>query len=287
MSIEEMQDLRDRVQRMGEYIEQLEAERQAARQTQQTQQAQQVQQMQQAPQAQAAAGLPTNGAPFQARLERMKPKTDGGGWQPGAVDNFIFDCEQYYAGMEVTDPLKQVFFAVSLLEGVAKAWWRFHKEQVRNRLVADIDTWEEFAGHLRARFGPINAAQNARTKLDHLKQTGSVRSYISSFQNIIMQILRVSVEEGLHRFTQGLQFCIKKEVALREPHDLNEATRLAERYDALLYATQPPSGRSFPRVATNMGPSRPSVWGNPLPPSEGPSPMEVDAIQRKALTLEE
>ena len=239
------------------------------------------------PHTHGAVTLPTNGGPFQARLKLMKPKPYGGSSQPGAVDNFIFDCEQYFEGMEVPDPPKQIFFAVSLLEGVAKAWWRFYKDQVKNRLVANIDTWEGFAGHLRARFGPVNATQSARTKLDSLKQTGSVRSYISVFQNLIMQIPGVSMEEALHRFTQGLQFRIKKEVALREPQTLEEAMRLAERYDALLYATQPFGRKTHSRATTNLGPSRPPIWGNPPLSSEGPSPMEVDAIQRRALTPEE
>ena len=100
-----------------------------------------------------------------------------------------------------------------------------------------------------------------------------------------MQIPNIQEEESLHRFTQGLQFLIKKEVALREPQGLDAAIQLAEKYDALLHVVgnQPnyraPLINDTPRPRLGMMPA--------VVDQQGPVPMEVDAFQRRQLTKED
>jgi hypothetical protein len=43
---------------------------------------------------------------------------------PGAVENFLFDCEQYFKAVPMVDK-KYVLFAATLLEGSGKTWYRY------------------------------------------------------------------------------------------------------------------------------------------------------------------
>ena len=253
---------------------------------QQAQQAQfqQIAQEQQAQRVQALQGAaPRVDGQDHMRIKLLRPKPYAGATHSGAVENFLFDCRQYFDGMEVHGPHKRILFAVSLLEGVAKSWWRFQIDQIEKGHATPIQTWGEFELRLRSRFCLINAVQGARDKLDSLKQVASVRAYISAFQNLIMQIPEVSEGESLHRFKQGLQFRIKKEVALREPQSLEEAMRLAEKYDALLYSVQ--GKKASPRPFLAQDTSR--AWRNPVLPTDMPIPMEIDMVQRQSLIQED
>ena len=230
------------------------------------------------------AEMPTRGNRH-PHLKLMKPNVYTGSTQAGAVKNFLFDCDQNFRGMEIDSHDKRILFAVSLLGGVAKSWWRFHVIQIDKKQVPDIFTWETFKEVLLKRFCVVNATHTARGKLDALKQVGSVRSYISTFQNLLMQIPNIQDEESLHRFTQGLQFRIKKEVALREPQGLDAAIQLAEKYNALLHVVgnQPnyraPLINDTPRPRLGMMPA--------VVDQQGPVPIEVDAFQRRQLTKED
>jgi hypothetical protein len=110
-----------------------------------------------------------------------------------------------------------------------------------------------------------------------------VRSYISAFQNVVMQIPHIQEQETMHRFEEGLHYNIRKEVRMREPESLAAMMRLAEKYDAL--SSNSPGPRSFqrPRPTNDF----PRAGGNIVPVRDGPVPMEVDAIQRHPLTPEE
>lgn len=88
------------------------------------------------------------------RPKMPKPKSYDGSQLPGAVENFVFDCSQYFVGMTYPVSLR-VCFASSLLEGSAKTWWRFVCEQTPDALT--LYTWEMFSAALTARFRAVNA----------------------------------------------------------------------------------------------------------------------------------
>ena len=58
------------------------------------------------------------------KLKLPQPKTFNGSSTVGAVENFLFDCMRYFRGMHISADA-QVDYAVGLLEGGAKTWWRF------------------------------------------------------------------------------------------------------------------------------------------------------------------
>jgi hypothetical protein len=65
--------------------------------------------------ASVAAQIATAGQiTWKLKLPQPKPFRDS--FTPGAVENFLFDNEQYFIGMDVPEDRK-VFFASGLLEG--------------------------------------------------------------------------------------------------------------------------------------------------------------------------
>jgi hypothetical protein len=72
---------------------------------------------------QTARGAEFNGE----RAKFSIPKGYGGSKVPDAVENVLFDCEQYFKAVPMVDK-KAVLFAATLLEGSGKTWYRYRVE---------------------------------------------------------------------------------------------------------------------------------------------------------------
>ncbi|GAQ92802.1 hypothetical protein KFL_011450010, partial [Klebsormidium nitens] len=166
-----------------------------------------------------------------SRLKIPTPKAYDGSQASGAVENFLFGCEQYFVAKQ-TPADKQVFFAAASLEGIAKTWWRFLCQKAGARVDALYD-WNVFHDQLLDRFRVVNAMRHARDQLADLKQEGSVRSYAQKMQDLALQIPSLQDDELLDRFLRGLKTRTRMEVTMREPQTFEEAVKLADRYDSL------------------------------------------------------
>jgi hypothetical protein len=113
------------------------------------------------------------------------------------VENYLFDNEQYFVGMDVPEDRK-VFFASGLLEGATKTWWRhpYHVAQEAGTLDT-LFVWDTFRTMLKGCFRAVNASHHARDKFACLKQDGSVRYYAQKMQELSLQIPGMSDEELL------------------------------------------------------------------------------------------
>ncbi|GAQ89949.1 hypothetical protein KFL_005810010, partial [Klebsormidium nitens] len=206
-----------------------------------------------------------------------------------AVENFIFDCEMYFQGME-TPVDKQVYLAASLLTGSAKSWWRY--TCLAHGGNETLYSWDAFSDELLSRFRAVNSTRHARDKLAGLRQDGSVRTYAQTMQELSLQVPGIQDEELLDRFIRGLKPRTRQEVIMREPETFEEAVKLAHRYDSLWGSAGLQSGFARPTFASNgVRTSRaqtPLSFSNPAPirsanPSgTGPVPMEIDALRRKS-----
>lgn len=217
-----------------------------------------------------------------------KPRAYNGSQLPGAVDNFIFACTQYFEYHALPED-RRVFFAASLLEGAAQTWWRFACEQAGAHM-HELMVWGTFETLLVDRFRAVNATRHARDKLACLVQKGSVHEYVRQFQELVMQIPGIDHAEQLDRFVRGLKTQTRREVIMREPLTLDEAIRMADRYDSLI------SGMGFAGPGNRFAGSRPGQFQssnprfsvNPVLPDPAPTPMEIDALnRRKPLTQAE
>jgi hypothetical protein len=108
------------------------------------------------------------------------------------------------SGMCVTEQragLAQTFFT-----GGAASLWRA-KSAVIQAQGFDIQDWDVFAKTLELAFGHQNPEQNARDKLDVLKQTGSVEDFANKFQSLVAEIVAIPLSEGdlLQKFGNGLK----------------------------------------------------------------------------------
>jgi hypothetical protein len=231
------------------------------------------------PEVHASHAASTDQVTGKLKLPQPKPLRDTE--QPGAVEKFIFDCEQYFLGMHVPDD-RRVFFASGLLDGVYKTWWR-HACTIAQQsgTLEALFEWDAFRRELLARFTVVNASRHARDKLANLKQDGSVRSYAQKMQELFLQVPGMQDDELMDRFIRGLKSWTRMEVTMREPRSFDEAVKLADRYDSLFapgfgFSRQPSgySSRALPAA---------TVPNPPLLPA--PTPMDIDAIRRKPSPL--
>ena len=134
------------------------------------------------------------------------------------VQDFIFQMNLLMEASQT--PLERRVMVVSAqFRNKAITWFRTIQPIPAN--------WVDLQQLLLNQFGPVNTDITARNKLDSLKQTGDIRDYINEFNSLIIELPNMHMGDKVHRFIQGLQDKIKKEVALRNPQDLQQAMTAA------------------------------------------------------------
>ena len=101
---------------------------------------------------------------------------------------------------------------------------------------APIENWDAFESAVLSEFQSLDLQKSVRDKLDNLKQQGTVTEYVRRCRELALQITDMAPADLLHRFIRGLKPEVQKEVELRSPATWEEAVRLAERADAVIYA---------------------------------------------------
>jgi len=147
---------------------------------------------------------------------------------------------------------------VSLLRGDALKWWRLLYSSPRDSGFG----YDHFKAALLAGFRTTDPVRDARDQLSSLKQTKSVRAYSSAFRTTL-SIPGLSSAEALDR---DLNPTIKVQAMLHAPKTLENAMRLAETYDSIIFA----ESRKRDGVTT----------ARPVARSSDPDAMEIDAIHR-------
>ena len=120
------------------------------------------------------------------------------------VQDFIFQMNLLMEASQT--PLERRVMVVSAqFRNKAITWFRTIQPIPAN--------WVDLQQLLLNQFGPVNTDITARNKLDSLKQTGDIRDYINEFNSLIIELPNMHMGDKVHRFIQGLQDKIKKEVA--------------------------------------------------------------------------
>nr|GFB06516.1 hypothetical protein [Tanacetum cinerariifolium] len=81
-----------------------------------------------------------------------------------AVDDFLWEMEQYLEGVNVVDDASKIKMATRYLKDTAASWWRRRYEDI-DRGTATIDIWAEFVVDFRKQFYPENAKNKAKSRL--------------------------------------------------------------------------------------------------------------------------
>src|SRR3954451_8787393 len=172
---------------------------------------QQFQALQAQAQPQAQPQAAPVAAPAAPGFKVKQPDTYDGRKTP--VDLWIFQVQQYFNAVNLTDNERAVYYATNLLRGDAATWWRMrYTTLVSTTPITPLPTWPEFQQQLIAQFKPVNFEKIARDKLARLRQTSSVRAYNSIFMSTVLEINNISEYEKLDRYTRGLKDRVRQEV---------------------------------------------------------------------------
>jgi hypothetical protein len=207
-----------------------------------------------------------------------KPSIYHGQRDAFALEAWISSMMDYIHLADVPEQ-HQVRLAGTYLKDHAAVWFLTFKNQWANE---QLPTWHEFETALRTAFMPPNHVQHVMDKWASIKQTTSVHSYVEAFQALLLQLPHdaTTPTATLDRFIRGLKTKTELEVRLRNPATLEEAIRIADRFDSIYR----------PTITSNTRASNP--WHPPTPLPSTPTPMELDAVQTrppvpKKLTPEE
>ena len=175
------------------------------------------------------------------------------------VEQWLYKADHYLTNCRITTDIERIAIASQYFNGAAFTWWR-SLELDR----AAPNTWEGFEAALLETFKEHNRAETARDRLAAARQVASVKTYATLLRNLKLEIPHIADDEIKDRFIRGLKRRTQEEVRMREPATFEQAVKIAERYDSLLYrANVNNNGRPTGRYNTPGGDS---------------IPMDLDAI---------
>ncbi|GJX55553.1 putative retrotransposon gag domain, aspartic peptidase domain protein, partial [Tanacetum coccineum] len=172
----------------------------------------------------ASGGGNTNHGP---KIDVPKPSPFVGKREAKAVDDFLWEMEQYLEGVNVVDDASKVKMVTRYLKDTAALWWRRRYGDIE-RGTYTIDTWAGFVADYKKQFYPENAKNEVKSRLRKLKKSGTIREYVKEFTTLVLEILELSDQDSLFYFLDGLQGWAKTELERRGVQDLSRAIAHAE-----------------------------------------------------------
>ncbi|KAF2281633.1 hypothetical protein GH714_043937 [Hevea brasiliensis] len=162
-----------------------------------------------------------------SRVEVPKPSSFKGSRDAKEIDNFLWNMEQYFRALGITDDARKIDHAPLYLADTATVWWR-RRQADREKGLCIINTWEDFKKELKRQFYPENVAKETRARLRRLSQKGSIRDYVKEFSETLLEIPDYPDQEAFYTFLDGLQHWAKMEVERRGADNLASAIAIAE-----------------------------------------------------------
>ncbi|KAF2282345.1 hypothetical protein GH714_043993 [Hevea brasiliensis] len=107
-----------------------------------------------------------------SRVEVPKPSSFKGSRDAKEIDNFLWNMEQYFRALGITDDARKIDHAPLYLADTATVWWR-RRQADREKGLCIINTWEDFKKELKRQFYPENVAKETRARLRRLSQKGA------------------------------------------------------------------------------------------------------------------
>ncbi|GJS50692.1 putative retrotransposon gag domain, aspartic peptidase domain protein [Tanacetum coccineum] len=133
------------------------------------------------------------------KMNVPKPSPFVGKREAWAVDDFLWDMEQYLEGVNVVDDASKIKMATRYLKDTAALWWR--RRMLRTR---------------------------KKSQLHKLKQSETMREYVKEFTTLVLENPELSDQDSLFYFLDGLQGWAKTELERRGVQDLSTAIAHAE-----------------------------------------------------------
>ncbi len=170
---------------------------------------------------------------FKVRL----PDTYGGERDAIKITNWTFAVFQYMSLADIPEQ-KQVLFASTLLTDEALSWFRYQFRDSTIDTNPILANWPLFQSALREYFEPPNNQRRLRDFWAQAQQNTTVSQYVAQLKDIALQLPTITAEEFLDKFIRGLKPRTRSEVELRDPQNIKEAIRAADRFDAILGSRQ-------------------------------------------------
>jgi hypothetical protein len=223
---------------------------------------------------QAAAPQPRNQA-AEAVLRIPAQQFDGKRNNSKYLREWVADLERRFRVMQPapTDQEK-ITYAAALLVQNAKTWYMQHEHLLL--------TWVDFTDALQRRFQPLNRGDHAVDRLQTLKQTGSVSSYCSTFNDLVMELPGIPALVLTRMFVNGLKPGIRRLVkAQMAGQTLVDVQALADQLEGIEHEERglANSLNANRGVRAPMGHNPPRHHPITMPHRDGPAPMELGARQ--------
>ena len=119
---------------------------------------------------------------------------------------------------------------------------------------------------MREYFAPPNEDHHLQDEWANLKQYGTIFEYVSVLTALAMRIPGLSQTQILDKFIRGLKPKTRIEVELRDPKTTDEAYRLADRFDRIVYGARNTSflTQNYNRYAPTSNANMNADYGEPM-----------------------
>jgi hypothetical protein len=200
-------------------------------------------------------------------LKPKQPEKYSGKRDFQTIDNWTASVDSYFA-LTKAEPPAVYHYLNTILTGDAATWFRFHYRNLEPSTV----TWSTVKDALLAYFVPPNHFRRLRDEWAYARQTTTVNEYYTLLTQLAMQIPGIDEPTFLDKFIRGLKPKTRTEVELHDPQTLNEAVRIADRFDSIVYRK-----------------TRPEPW-RPRNPSHSEDaqgePMQIDTLSTTPIQID-
>ena len=214
--------------------------------------------------------IPTPAAPATPAPKIAVPIPKYSGDPNENANSWLLQIKNMFRAQGINDANTRIYYAGTGLQGAALNWY-LQKTTINNAFT----DWNDFAQQLRGAFEPPHYQQHLRKQLKQLRQIGSVHEYGTQFRNLVGQITAMEELDKVAYFIDGLKQATKMEVNYQAPETLEDAWKLAIRYDTAMFGLgRPKNGNSQPMHQGHKGFTDHRGYKNPRP-----TPIELGSTE--------
>ena len=162
--------------------------------------------------------------------------------------------------------------AGALLTGRAAAW--FDAVQQAADAASPFPDFTVFAQAFLEHHEALDHAEDARQRLDNLRQRGTVDEYVTAFNALMVHVPDMAPRDQLHRFLMGLETDLRLHLATRELTTLQRAATSVARARRTMHAMRPAPAAGRPGGFRPRAPA-------PAPAAAHEQPMELGNVERQ------
>src|SRR5271154_4356414 len=168
-----------------------------------------------------------------SQLKPKQPEKFSGSRDHQVVTSWTTSVDSYFSLTNAAAP-NVYHYLNTIFSGEAAIWFRFHYRNPDPNAI----TWDDVKTNLKVYFVQPNHERRLRDEWAYLRQTTTVAEFYSRLTQLAMQLNLVDEEQLLDKFIRGLKSKTKTEVELRDPTTLEEACKIADRFDTIVYRKQ-------------------------------------------------